>query len=384
MPDHTESRDAAGLCMELIARPSLTPEDGGCQRLLCSVLRDRGFHVENLSHMDAVNSYATHGSGRPVFCFLGHTDTVPPGDPSAWAYPPFEPSLHDGMIYGRGAADMKGGLAAAVLAAARFAEKRPRHPGTVACLFTSNEEGDSPHGTAHAVGRLIERGDAVDFCLIPGATSAKTGGDTVKIGRRGSLTAAVEIYGIQGHVAYPRLALNPLHAGIPALNELIAREWDRGDEHFPPTSMQIPYISAGSGAANVIPGRASLLINWRFSPATTAEEIKKTTEGILSRHRLNYRADWSLTGEPFVTRRGALVDAAHRAVSGILGFDPGESTGGGTSDGRFMARFPGCQIVELGPVSETIHKANECVSAADLEKLAAVYERILELTMGGA
>lgn len=376
---HGENRqEVVSLCMELVSKPSVTPKDEGCQQLIATKLRDSGFHIENLSHIDTTNMYATHGNGGPIFCFLGHTDVVSPGDLSAWAYSPFDPVIHDGMIYGRGTADMKGGLAAMVMAAKRFVEKHPNHRGKISLMITSNEEGKFVNGTPHMVSRLLERNEILDYCLIGEPSSSKVLGDTIKIGRRGVLTANVSVFGIQGHVAYPHLGNNPVHSAIPALNELVSYVWDRGNEYFPPTSMQIPNIKAGFGVSNIIPGECFIQINWRFSNEITADEIKRITDEIFTKHKLNYRIDWEFAGAPFITRTGELLDITKKAVRDICGIEAEESTAGGTSDGRFIARFDGCQVLELGVISETIHKANECTSAEDLEKLALIYEKVLE------
>lgn len=380
--DVVTRQEVVALCMELVARPSITPKDEGCQQLIATRLRDSGFHIENLTHIDTTNMYATHGSGYPNFCFLGHTDVVGPGDISSWAYSPFEPVINDGMIYGRGSADMKGGIAAMVMAAKRFVEKHPNHKGKISLMFTSNEEGNFVNGTPHIVSRLMERGENLDYCVVGEPSSSKVLGDTIKVGRRGVITANISVFGIQGHVAYPNLGRNPVHDAIPALNELVNHVWDSGNEYFPPTSMQIPNIRAGFGASNVIPGECFIQINWRFSNETNADEIKRVTDGILSKYKLNYRIDWEFIGDPYITPAGELLDVTKRAVMDVCGIEAKESTVGGTSDGRFIAKFPGCQVLEIGALSETIHKANECTGADDLEKLSLIYENILERIMG--
>jgi succinyl-diaminopimelate desuccinylase len=366
------------LCMELVSRPSITPKDEGCQQLLATKLRDSGFHIENFTHIDTSNIYATHGEGYPNFCFAGHTDVVPPGELSAWAYSPFEPVIHDGMIYGRGTADMKGGDAAMVIAAKRFVEKHPDHKGTISFIFTSNEEGDFVNGTPHVVSRLMERNEHINYCVVGEPSSDKVAGDTIKIGRRGSITADIKVFGIQGHVAYPHLGRNPIHEAAPAIAELVSYVWDNGNDYFPPTSMQIPNIKAGTGANNVIPGELYIQVNWRFNTETTAEKIKQVTNEIFSKYRLNYKITWSFSGDPFITESRELIEAVRASVMEVCGVEVKESTAGGTSDGRFIAKFPSCQVIELGPLSETIHKANECTSAEELDKLALVYEKILE------
>ena len=303
---------------------------------------------------------------------------VPPGELSAWAYSPFEPVIHDGMIYGRGTADMKGGDAAMVIAAKRFVEKHPDHKGTISFIFTSNEEGDFVNGTPHVVSRLMERNEHINYCVVGEPSSDKVAGDTIKIGRRGSITADIKVFGIQGHVAYPHLGRNPVHEAAPAIAELVSYVWDNGNDYFPPTSMQIPNIKAGTGANNVIPGELYIQVNWRFNTETTAEKIKQVTNEIFSKYRLNYKITWSFSGDPFITESRELIEAVRASVMEVCGVEVKESTAGGTSDGRFIAKFPSCQVIELGPLSETIHKANECTSAEELDKLALVYEKILE------
>ncbi len=379
--DDRSGQEVVSLCLELVSRPSVTPKDEGCQQLIATRLRDSGFHIENLTHIDTTNMYATHGSGSPNFCFLGHTDVVPPGDSGLWAYSPFEPVIQGGMIYGRGTADMKGGDAAMVMAAKRFVEKHPNHKGRISLIFTSNEEGDFKNGTPHVVSRLMERNENIDYCIVGEPSSQSVLGDTIKIGRRGSITANIRVFGIQGHVAYPHLGRNPVHDAVPALSELLSYQWDGGNEYFPPTSMQIPNVRAGTGAGNVIPGDCFIQINWRFSNETTADEIKRVTDEILSKYKLNYHIDWEFFGDPYITEKGELLDITRKAIKDVCGIDAQESTTGGTSDGRFVAKFNECQVIELGAISETIHKANECTSAEDLQKLAVIYEKILEMIM---
>ena len=358
--DDRSGQEVVSLCLELVSRPSVTPKDEGCQQLIATRLRDSGFHIENLTHIDTTNMYATHGSGSPNFCFLGHTDVVPPGDSGLWAYSPFEPVIQGGMIYGRGTAD---------------------HKGRISLIFTSNEEGDFKNGTPHVVSRLMERNENIDYCIVGEPSSQSVLGDTIKIGRRGSITANIRVFGIQGHVAYPHLGRNPVHDAVPALNELLSYQWDGGNEYFPPTSMQIPNVRAGTGAGNVIPGDCFIQINWRFSNETTADEIKHVTDEILSKYKLNYHIDWEFFGDPYITEKGELLDITRKAIKDVCGIDVQESTAGGTSDGRFVAKFNECQVIELGAISETIHKANECTSAEDLQKLAVIYEKILEMIM---
>jgi len=363
---------ALGLARELIQRPSVTPEDAGCQRLIAERLAAAGFTPEWLPAGEVTNLWARRGDERPLLCFLGHTDVVPSGPESAWQHPPFQPIVEDGYLYGRGAADMKGSLAAFVVAAERLAAEHPRHRGSVAVLLTSDEEGPAEDGTRHVVETLGERGTEVDYCLVGEPSSEARLGDAFKVGRRGSLTGHLTIYGEQGHVAYPQRAENPIHRFAPALQELVATEWDRGDADFPPTSLQVANISAGTGADNVIPGALEVVLNLRYSPAVTAEALQARITALLERHGLRYSLVWRHAGAPFATRGGALVDAVEQAVAARTGRTPRRSTAGGTSDGRFMGAT-GAQIVELGPLNDTIHKANERVAVADLEALAEIY-----------
>ncbi len=363
---------ALGLARELIQRPSVTPEDAGCQRLIAERLAAAGFTPEWLPAGEVTNLWARRGDERPLLCFLGHTDVVPSGPESAWQHPPFQPIVEDGYLYGRGAADMKGSLAAFVVAAERLAAEHPRHRGSVAVLLTSDEEGPAEDGTRHVVETLGERGTEVDYCLVGEPSSEARLGDAFKVGRRGSLTGHLTIYGEQGHVAYPQRAENPIHRFAPALQELVATEWDRGDADFPPTSLQVANISGGTGADNVIPGALEVVLNLRYSPAVTAEALQARITALLERHGLRYSLVWRHAGAPFATRGGALVDAVEQAVAARTGRTPRRSTAGGTSDGRFMGAT-GAQIVELGPLNDTIHKANERVAVADLEALAEIY-----------
>ncbi|WP_213989900.1 succinyl-diaminopimelate desuccinylase [Sodalis sp. dw_96] len=364
------------LAQQLIRRPSLSPDDAGCQALLISRLRAAGFTVEPMPFGDTLNFWAWRGEGRTL-AFAGHTDVVPGGRAEHWHTPPFEPALRDGMLYGRGAADMKGSLAAMTVAAERFVAQHPDHRGRLAFLITSDEESTAVNGTVKVVEALMARGERLDYCLVGEPSSHQHIGDIVKNGRRGSLTANLVVQGIQGHVAYPQLADNPVHRAIPALNELVSTVWDRGNEFFPPTTMQIANIQAGTGSNNVIPGELSVQFNFRFSTELTDGLIRSQVEALLQRHGLRYRLDWWLSGQPFLTPRGELVEAVVNAVEHYQEFTPALETTGGTSDGRFIARL-GAQVVELGPVNATIHKVNECVSAADLQLLGRMYQRIME------
>ncbi len=364
------------LAQQLIRRPSLSPDDAGCQALLIARLEAIGFQVEPMLIADTLNFWATRGQGETL-AFAGHTDVVPPGDASRWINPPFEPTIRDGMLFGRGAADMKGSLAAMVVAAERFVAAHPNHKGRLAFLITSDEEASAKNGTVKVVERLMARNERVDYCLVGEPSSTEVVGDVVKNGRRGSMTANLTIHGVQGHVAYPHLADNPVHRAMPALNALVATEWDSGNAFFPPTSMQIANVQAGTGSNNVIPGEFFVQFNFRFSTELTDQMIKERVTALLDSYQLRYTLEWNVSGQPFLTSRGKLVDAVIRAVSHYNEIKPQLLTTGGTSDGRFIARM-GAQVVELGPVNATIHKINECVKAADLQTLSRMYQRIME------
>ncbi|MCA1175911.1 MULTISPECIES: succinyl-diaminopimelate desuccinylase [unclassified Pantoea] len=364
------------LAQQLIRRPSLSPDDAGCQGLLVARLEAIGFTVEPMHIGDTLNFWATRGQGETL-AFAGHTDVVPPGDANRWISPPFEPSIRDGMLFGRGAADMKGSLAAMVVAAERFVAANPQHKGRLAFLITSDEEASAVNGTVKVVERLMARNERMDYCLVGEPSSTEIVGDVVKNGRRGSMTANLTIHGVQGHVAYPHLADNPVHRAMPALNELVATEWDQGNEFFPPTSMQIANVQAGTGSNNVIPGEFFVQFNFRFSTELTDQMIKERVAALLDRHQLRYTLEWNVSGQPFLTSRGKLVDAVVNAVAHYNEIKPQLLTTGGTSDGRFIARM-GAQVVELGPVNATIHKINECVKASDLQMLSRMYQRIME------
>lgn len=365
------------LAQQLIKRPSLSPNDEGCQALMIERLTAIGFTVEAMDFGDTQNFWAWRGTGKTL-AFAGHTDVVPSGDESHWQHPPFEPIIRDGMLYGRGAADMKGSLAAMVIAAERFVAAHPNHQGRLAFLITSDEEASAVNGTVKVVEALMARNERLDYCLVGEPSSTHVVGDVVKNGRRGSITANLRVHGVQGHVAYPHLADNPVHRAAPALNELIATEWDQGNDFFPPTTMQIANIQAGTGSNNVIPGELFVQFNFRFSTELTDVLIQQRVAELLDRHQLNYTIDWKLSGQPFLTARGELVDAVVNAVKHYNEVTPELLTTGGTSDGRFIARM-GAQVVELGPVNATIHKVDECVSAADLQLLSRMYQRIMEL-----
>ena len=364
------------LTQQLIRRPSLSPDDAGCQVLLIERLRAIGFTVERMDFGDTQNFWAWRGQGETL-AFAGHTDVVPAGDADRWINPPFEPTIRDGMLYGRGAADMKGSLAAMVVAAERFVARHPNHRGRLAFLITSDEEASATHGTVKVVEALMARNERLDYCLVGEPSSTEVVGDVVKNGRRGSMTCNLTIHGVQGHVAYPQRVKNPVHLAAPALAELSTTEWDRGNEFFPPTSMQIANIQAGTGSNNVIPGDLKVQFNFRFSTELTDEAIKARVAALLDKHQLRYTVDWWISGQPFLTSRGKLVDAVVKSIAHYNEIEPQLLTTGGTSDGRFIARM-GAQVVELGPVNATIHKINECVNAADLQLLARMYQRIME------
>ena len=375
--------DTLELTKAMIARPSVSPVDGGCQDLMIERLQALGFAVERMRFGDVDNFWATRrGGDGPVFCFAGHTDVVPTGPLEEWRTDPFEPVVQDGVLYGRGAADMKSGLAAMVTAVEAFVRVRPDHAGTIAFLITSDEEGPSVDGTRRVVEVLKARQQRIDWCLVGEPSSEQAFGDTVKIGRRGSLSGRLTVHGVQGHIAYPQLAVNPVHTLAPALAELVSRHWDEGNDFFQPTSFQVSNIAAGTGAPNVIPGELKARFNLRWSPEQTLEGLQQTVTAILDRHGVKYTLDWFVSGLPFYTPPGQLSDAVVRAVREVAGLEARLSTGGGTSDGRFIAPM-GAQVVELGVVNQTIHKVNECVRVEEIDALARSYRRVLELLLGG-
>ena len=365
------------LTCDLIARPSVTPEDHGCQALMASRLAAVGFRTETLQFGSVTNLWARRGDAGPLLCFAGHTDVVPSGPLEEWRSDPFAPVIRDGVLYGRGAADMKSGLAAMVTAAEEFVGAHPGHRGSIAFLITSDEEGPSVDGTKRVVEVLRERRETIDWCVVGEPSSDKAVGDTIKIGRRGSLSGRLTVHGVQGHVAYPQLAENPVHTLAPALAELTARVWDAGDEFFQPTTFQISNLNAGTGAPNVIPGELKARFNLRYSPVQTVEVLKRTVEEILTRHGVRYTLEWYVSGEPFYTPPGDLSAAAVEAARAISGAAPKLSTGGGTSDGRFIAPL-GAQVIELGVTNATIHKVNECVRIEEVDLLHRMYRGVLE------
>jgi succinyl-diaminopimelate desuccinylase len=368
------------LTCDLMSRASVSPIDGGCQALLGERLAALGFRVENLRFGNVDNFWARRGTGAPLFCFAGHTDVVPPGPLEEWHSDPFTPVIRDGVLYGRGAADMKSGLAAMLTACEEFIGRHPDHRGSIAFLITSDEEGPSIDGTKRVVELLRSRSEAIDWCLVGEPSSESVLGDTIKIGRRGSLSGRLTVHGVQGHIAYPQLADNPIHALAPALAELASRTWDRGNEHFQPTTFQVSNIAAGTGAPNVIPGELKARFNLRFSTEQTVESLQATVAEILAKHRVKHTLDWFISGYPFLTTPGTLSEAAARAVKEELEVTAKLSTGGGTSDGRFIAPL-GAQVIELGVVNATIHKANECVRVEDIERLRRTYRRTLEILL---
>ncbi len=365
------------LAKELIRRSSVTPNDAGCQQHIAERLAPLGFRTEHLRFGEVDNLWLRRGDNGPLFCFAGHTDVVPTGPEAKWQYPPFSATVEDGMLHGRGAADMKGSIAAFVTACERFIASNPQHSGSIGFLITSDEEGPATDGTVKVIETLKDRDELIDWCLVGEPTSNAKVGDVVKNGRRGSLNGRLLIKGVQGHVAYPHLARNPAHQAAPALAELAAIEWDRGNEFFPPTSFQISNIHAGTGATNIIPGELEVIFNFRFSTEQTEASLREKVGTLLQRHGLEYVVEWSLSGNPFLTESGALLDATSKAIQSVCGYRPEINTAGGTSDGRFIAPT-GAQVLELGPLNATIHKVNECVSVADLDTLSAIYEQILE------
>lgn len=362
---------------DLIRRQSVTPEDADCQALLSERLGRLGFEAEPMNFGEVQNLWLRKGKDAPLFVFAGHTDVVPTGPESNWTHPPFAAEIHDDMLYGRGSCDMKGSIAAMVTACERFIEQHPDHKGSIAFLITSDEEGPAIDGTVKVVETLEARNEKIDWCLVGEPTSSNTVGDVIKNGRRGSLGAKLTVRGRQGHVAYPHMAINPIHRLAPALAELTAMEWDQGNEFFPPTTFQISNINGGTGATNVIPGHVELLFNFRFSTEVTADELKLAVESVLNRHELDYEIEWTLSGNPFLTPEGELVDAMVAGISEVMGIDTELSTSGGTSDGRFIAPT-GAQVVELGPLNATIHQVNERVHISELDNLSAIYEAILK------
>ena len=364
------------LTKDLIAQPSVTPEDYDCQELMISRLETVGFTIERLKFGEVTNLWAVHGESGPILAFAGHTDVVPTGPAENWSSHPFKPEIREGYLYGRGAADMKGSIAAMTVAAERFVTECPKHPGRLAFLITSDEEGPAVDGTVRVIEHLQQQNEHIRWCVVGEPSSTNKLGDVIKNGRRGSLNGTLHIQGKQGHIAYPHLAQNPIHSGCPALTELISERWDNGNAFFPATSFQISNINAGTGVTNIIPGTLEVIFNFRYSTEVTQEQLQQRTEAILNKHKLNYKLDWQLSGLPFLTEPGELVSAAQTALREIIGSEAELSTSGGTSDGRFIAPT-GAQVIELGPCNATIHQVNECVKVEDLELTAQIYQRIM-------
>lgn len=372
--------DTQQLAIQLLSIDSVTPDDKGCQQLLCDHLSKLGFYCETMQFGEVSNLWARRGTTSPLFVFAGHTDVVPTGPIEHWDSDPFKPEIRDGHLYARGAADMKSSIACMVTACERFIGQNPEHTGSIAFLITSDEEGPAIEGTVKVLQTLEQRAEKIDWALVGEPSSSDTVGDVVKNGRRGSLGARLTVQGIQGHVAYPQLAENPVHRVAPALAELATTEWDQGNEFFPATTFQISNINAGTGATNVIPGEVIIDFNLRFSTCLTAEQIQQRIESILQAHQLQYEIQWTLSGLPFLTAEGALLEAAQKAIKDVTGIDTELSTSGGTSDGRFIAPT-GAQVLELGPVNKSIHKINENVKFDDIDTLSAIYEKILQLLL---
>lgn len=369
--------DVVELSSELIRRHSVTPDDAGCQQVLATRLGAAGFQCESLRFGAVDNLWATHGTGAPVLVLLGHTDVVPPGPLAAWTSDPFIPTVRDGVLYGRGASDMKCSVAACTIALERFVDAHPDHPGTVALLVTSDEEGDALEGVKLVAETFRQRGQRIDWCITGEPSSKERLGDLLRVGRRGTLTGTLSVRGVQGHVAYPHKALNPIHEALAAFAELVERVWDQGYETFPPTSLQMSNIQSGTGASNVIPGELTLVFNLRFNPTWTAAALEKEIEGVFERHGLDYSVHWHRGGEPFYTPEGHLRATARQVLAEFAGQPPEESTAGGTSDARFIAPL-GAQCIEVGPVNASIHKVDEHIAVAELEALPSLYQRLIE------
>ncbi len=369
--------DTIDLAKQLISQASVTPDDAGCQNILVEFLRSNGFNAETMRFGDVTNLWLRKGNESPLLVFAGHTDVVPTGPESEWDSPAFTPTIRDGKLYGRGAADMKSSIAAMAVACKNFVASNPNHKGSIAFLITSDEEGPAVNGTVKVVEALQARNEKIDMCIVGEPSSSKTLGDVIKNGRRGSLSACLTIIGVQGHVAYPHLAKNPVHEFSPALSELTSLEWDSGNEFFPPTTFQISNINAGTGANNIIPGSLKVDFNLRFSTEITADKIKEKIIAVLEQHKLDYTIDWHLSGNPFFCEPGKLTQACEKAIQEVVNIKTELSTGGGTSDGRFIAPT-GAQVVELGPVNESIHKVNECIKVDALDQLASIYNRVLQ------
>jgi len=368
--------ETLSLLKDLVSRESVTPKDAGCQDVLVERLSKIGFNEERLNFDDTQNIWLRRSDKKPLLTFLGHTDVVPPGPLDRWITPPFEPTIKDGKLYGRGTADMKAGIACFITAVERFIKNHPDHQGSIAIMITSDEEGIATNGVVKVIDVLEKRNEKIDWCLVGEPSSDKKLGDVLRVGRRGSLCAKLTVHGIQGHVAYPEIANNPIHSFAPALKELTEEVWDKGNQFFPPTSLQVSNINSGTGAENIIPGDVEVQFNLRFCTELDEDTIKQRTTAILDKHDFKYDLQWRLSGNPFLTEGGALIDAAHAAIKQVTGFETLDDTGGGTSDGRFIAPT-GAEVIELGPLNETIHKINENVDVKDLEILSEIYEYML-------
>lgn len=380
--EHAVERETIELAKRLVACPSVTPADGGALDLIAARLSASGFQTARLDRGGVRNLWARRGTARPLVCLAGHVDVVPPGSLDQWSSDPFDPVVRGGYLYGRGAADMKGPLAALLTASERVVAGHPQHRGSLAVLLTSDEEGAAVDGTAAVVDALRAQGETIDACIIGEPTSTERLGDVIKNGRRGSLNGTLTVKGIQRHIAYPERGRNPIHEALPALAELIATRWDEGNEYFPPTSFQVSNLHAGIGAVNITPDTLTALFNFRFSPESSRDELESRVQAVLDRHGLDYHVEWSLSGAPFLTRRGALVEAMSTAIRSVTGLTPRLSTGGGTSDGRFIAAVAK-EVVEFGPLGESIHQTNERVSVRDLGRLSTIYEQAIATLLAG-
>lgn len=378
MPGKTS--ETVQLCQDLIRRPSVTPDDQGCQDKIAELLSSAGFRIEHMPFSEVNNLWARIGTSAPLLVLAGHTDVVPTGDEAHWSAPPFSATIHDGILYGRGAADMKGSVAAMTIAALKFVKENPDFKGSLALLLTSDEEGPAVDGTAKVVDALKARDEQIDYCLVGEPTCQDTLGDVIKNGRRGSLGCRMEIAGKQGHVAYPHLADNPIHRASVFLNELVSIEWDTGDDNFPPTTLQVSNFNAGTGASNVIPGEASIDFNVRYNPASSAATVQSRVEKLVEQHDLDAKLNWRNSASPFVTEAGSMTDAMRQSIKEITGIEAQLETGGGTSDGRFLATT-GAQVIEFGPLNATIHAIDECVSCTDLDRVTEIYQRLMTLLL---
>ena len=377
VPTEKLSTDVIALAIELISRESVTPEDAGCQELMSAMLANAGFNNESMVFEDTTNLWSRRGTVDPVFCFAGHTDVVPPGNLQHWNTPPFEPTIIDGKLYGRGAADMKGSLAAMLVATTRFVKDHPDHKGSIAYLITSDEEGPFINGTTRVIDTLEARNEKITYCIVGEPSSTNKVADVIKNGRRGSISGELLIKGKQGHVAYPEQVKNPIHLAMPALAELSQLHWDNGNEYFPATSFQLSNILSGTGATNVVPGELTALFNLRYSTELNNDDIVERVETLLNKHQLDFEIKWTFSGKPFITERGAFLNAVSEAITETTDYTPEISTSGGTSDGRFIAPT-GAQVIELGPCNSTIHQINECVGCDELTQLVDIYYRSLE------